>query len=134
MLAPAGFLVLLLLASVSVDSAIAYLGRRQLENAVASAANDAVTVAIPDGPSDGSLQKGDDARPDPARALQIANQAVMHSYSGGLTARDVTVAVDGQTVTVTATGSVNYIFAKAIPGVHHSATVKAQSVAIVRFR
>jgi Flp pilus assembly protein TadG len=134
MLAPAGFLVLLLLASVSVDSAIAYLGRRQLENAVAAAANDAVTVAIPDRAGDGSLQTGAEARPDTARAQQIANQEVLHPYSGGLTAQDVNAVVDGQTVTVTATGSVNYIFAKAIPGVHHAATVRARAVAVVRFR
>jgi hypothetical protein len=134
MLAPAGFLVLLLLASVSVDSAIAYLGRRQLENAVTAAANDAVTVAIPDGPGSGSLQAGDEARPDAVRAQQIANQEVLHSYSGGLTVDDVDVVAEGQTVTVTATGSVKYIFAKAVPGMHHSAKVKAQAVAIVRFR
>src|SRR4051794_17813956 len=86
MLAPAGFLVLLLLASVSVDSAIAFLGRRQLENAVTAAANDAATVAIPDGPAGATLQAGGDARPDSVHAEQVARQRVLHPYSGGLTA------------------------------------------------
>lgn len=130
MLAPAGFLVLLLLASVSVDSAIAYLGKRQLENAVAAAANDAATIAIPQD----QLQNAKDAKPDPGEAQQVVNQEVVHPYSGGLTVTDVQTQVDGQTVTVTATGTVNYIFAKAIPGVRRSATVKTQSVAVVRFR
>lgn len=133
-LAPAGFLVLLLLASISVDSAIAYLGRRQLENAVTAAANDAATVAIPKGEGRGSIQQGDQATPDSARAQQVANQAVLHGYSGGLTANDVSAEVDGQEVTVTASGTVDYIFAKAIPGVRHSTIVKAQATAVVRFR
>jgi hypothetical protein len=134
MLAPAGLLVLLLLASVSVDSAVAFLGKRQLENAVAGAANDAVTVAIPDGTGDGSLQTGNDARPDAARVRGIAEEAVLHPYSGGLTVHSVDTQVDGQTVTVTATGEVRYIFAKAIPGVRHRQVVRAQSTATVRFR
>jgi Flp pilus assembly protein TadG len=134
MLAPAGLLVLLVLASISVDSAIAFLGKRQLENAVAAAANDAATVAIPDGIAGPSLQKGDRAKPDAGRAQQIATQSVQHPYSGGLTVQSVEASVDGQVVTVTATGSVKYIFAKAIPGVRHSTTVKAESSAEVRFR
>jgi Flp pilus assembly protein TadG len=138
MLAPAGLLVLLLLASVSVDSAIAFLARRQLENAVAAAANDVATVAIPQadvaGDSDGSVQDGSLAKPDPQRARHIAAQSVMHPYSGGLTATDVAVELDGQDVTVTATGSVDYIFAKAIPGVRHSTTVRARATSTVQFR
>jgi Flp pilus assembly protein TadG len=138
MLAPAGFLVLILLASVSVDSAIAYLGRRQLENAVTAAANDAATVAIPTGDvtglADGSVQDGAGARPDVRQAQRIATQAVMHPYSGGLTATEVNASVDGQEVVVTATGTVSYIFAKAIPGMRHHSTVKAQASADVRFR
>jgi Flp pilus assembly protein TadG len=130
MLAPAGFLVLLLLASVSVDSAIAFLGKRQLENAVAAAANDAATIAIPQD----QLQNAADAKPDSVTAQRVVDQEVMHPYSGGLTVTDVQTEVDGQTITVTATGTVNYIFAKAIPGVRRSATVKTQSIAIVRFR
>lgn len=133
-LAPAGFLILLLLASISVDSAIAYSGRRQLENAVSAAANDAATAAILDGMGGATLQAGDEARPDALRAEQIANRSVMHSYSGGLKVRDVVVVVNGQTVMVRASGNVDYIFARAIPGVHHGAVVQAQAAAIVRFR
>lgn len=134
MLAPAGFLILLLLASISVDSAIAYMGKRQLENAVAAAANDAATVAIPNGLQDGSLQQGETARPNPDRARQLATESVLRGYSGGLSVQNVDVSLDGQTVTVAASGEVQYIFAKAIPGVKHSQKVRAQSAATVRFR
>lgn len=134
MLAPAGFLVLLLLASISVDSAIAFLGKRQLENAVAAAANDAATVAVPNGGGDGTLQAGDGARPEAAVAHALAAARVLHAYSGGLTATGLEVQVNGETVTVAATGEVEYIFAKAIPGVKHRQAVRAQAVSQLRFR
>ena len=134
MLAPAGFLVLLVLASVSVDSAVAFLGQRQLESAVTAAANDAATATIPEGNGPNSLQADDRARPNSGSAQQLAADSALRSYSGALTARSVDVTVDGPLVTVAATGDVEYIFAKAIPGMRHRQEVKAQAQAEVRFR
>ena len=45
-LVPAGFLVLIILAAIAVDSAVALLGQRQLGDALAAAANDAAGAAI----------------------------------------------------------------------------------------
>jgi uncharacterized membrane protein len=128
MLAPAGVLILLLLASISVDSALAYMGQRELQNTVAAAANDAATEAIKNSPN-GGLQSGTRAAPDAGVAQQVVNAEVMHAYSGGLTADGVQTDVDGAGVTVTAEGRVHYIFASAIPGAHHYANIKVQSTA-----
>lgn len=46
MLVPAGFLILVLLAVLSVDVAMSYLGRRELFDMAAAAANDAAVVGI----------------------------------------------------------------------------------------
>jgi uncharacterized membrane protein len=132
MLVPAGLLVLILLASISVDSALAYMGQRELQNETAAAANDAATEAIPNSPN-GGLQAGLQAHPDPAIAQQIAENTVLHPYSGGLTATDVQTTVAGDTVTVTAQGHVHYIFASAVPGAAHYANIKVQSAAQLQF-
>jgi Flp pilus assembly protein TadG len=133
MLAPAGLLILLLLASVSVDSALAFLARRQLENEVTAAANDAATLAIPRDSSASGLQAGDGARPDPAAVQDVANRKVSHPYSGGLTLSSVDTVVTGDTITVTATGSVRYIFRGVMPGARRAATVKATASAELRY-
>ena len=129
MLVPAGILILILLAAISADSAIAYMGQRQLQNEVAAAVNDAATQAV----SLDGLQMGEAAQPDAGRAERIANAKVMHDYSGGLTATNVQTRVEGNTVTVTAEGRVKYIFAAAFPGVRKYATVKVQSAAELQF-
>ena len=115
MLVPAGMLVLMMLASISVDAAVAFMGKRELQNEVAAVANDAATQSIPDKPADG-LQSGLSARPDPQMAQAIASYAMQHLYPGGMTVDSVTATVDGTTLTVTAHGSIPYIFAKAVPG------------------
>lgn len=46
LLMPAAVLVLLMLASLAIDSAIVFTGQRQLSDAAAAAANDAVTTGI----------------------------------------------------------------------------------------
>lgn len=46
MLMPAGVLVLLLLASLALDTAVVWLGQRELANAAAAAANDVAAIAI----------------------------------------------------------------------------------------
>ncbi|MGH9095498.1 MAG: hypothetical protein ACRDXE_10090, partial [Acidimicrobiales bacterium] len=48
MLVPAGFLVLMLLGAMAVDSGATYLGQRQLADALAGAANDAAGAALSD--------------------------------------------------------------------------------------
>lgn len=132
MLVPAGLLVLILLASISVDSALAYMGQRELQNETAAAANDAATEAIPNSPN-GGLQAGSQAHPDALVAQQIAEDKVLHPYAGGLTATNVKTTVAGNTVTVTAEGRVRYIFASAVPGASHYANIKVQSAAQLQF-
>lgn len=46
MLMPAAVFVLLVMGAIAVDSAIAFMAQRELENAVAAAANDAAVAAI----------------------------------------------------------------------------------------
>ena len=127
MLVPAGILILILLAAISADSAIAYMGQRQLQNEVAAAVNNAATEAV----SPDALQMGQAARPDAARAERIANATVMHDYSGGLTATNVQTTVEGNTVTVTAEGQVRYIFRGRFPRSpqvrHHKSAISSST-------
>jgi len=79
MLVPAGFLVLLILASIAIDSASAYLARTQLQAALSGAANDALAAGL----DRTSFYGGGSIRLEPALAAEAACQALMASDSSG---------------------------------------------------
>lgn len=130
MLLPAAVLVVLVLAAIAVDLAAVRLGRRELVHAAASAANDAVTAGL----DEDRLRRGDGYVLDGRRVEQV----VLASLAAQQVLDDLTappaVAVDGTTVTVTLTGRVEHVFAKALPGAPDHTPVRARASASASLR
>ncbi|HET9076318.1 MAG TPA: hypothetical protein VFN68_05260 [Acidimicrobiales bacterium] len=114
-LVPAGFLVLVLLAALAVDSAVAYLGRQQLHDALSAAANDAVTAGL----NDASFYRAGSLALDPAAAARTVCAAVAAQGDGTLHGITVSMAVEGDTIRLIGAATVDAVFGTAIPGFGH---------------
>ncbi len=127
-LVPAAVLVLLILAALAIDSAVTFLGQRQLASVCFDAANDAATLAID--PRAGPGPNG--ARPvaDPGVAQTFGDAAVgrlNHRYIQG---PHCYASVDPQgAVHMHGVADVRLVFAPALPGRRLSTHVDAQVVA-----
>jgi Flp pilus assembly protein TadG len=131
MLFPAGVLVLLILAAITVDSSIAFLGERALADATASAANDAAIEGL----SNRSFYEGGQVELNPADSKRIAEARVRDLIDPGrYHGLRVTVEVSPPycRVIVTAEADVDYIFAKAVPGASDEIHVQSTSSATPR--
>ncbi len=136
LLFPAALLIMVALAAVTVDSAIAFLAQRELVNATAAAANDAATEAI----SDRSFYQGNRVELSAsgvedvavARVRAVIDQARHHDLSIEAHAVPPRVAGCSWTVTVRASSRVDQMFGKAMPGSSGQVAVHAQSVASPR--
>lgn len=129
LLMPAGILVVVLLGSIAVDFAIAFLGEREVASLATSAANDAATAAV----DEAHLRATGEFRIDPTRAERVVAATIAASSSEvDLDAPVVEVVdVNGEpAVRVRLTGRVDYIFARAIPGAPDGADVGASAVAV----
>lgn len=128
-LIPALVLVLFVLGVISVDSAVDYLGHRELQDFTASAADQAAAAAL----NRGAFYLGEGTlaiRQDEADA--IVEQARQTQTGGGLTiiGAHARLSDSGRTITVYATGVVQDVFAPAVGGrrsliiaAHSSATL-----------
>jgi hypothetical protein len=132
MLMPAGVLVVLVLAAIAVDAAVAFLGERELSAATAAAANDAAVAALD--PS--AFHRCGALRIDEQTAAGIARQTLAARGSDAVSTNNVAVSVDNSAVpprvTVTASGAVPLIFSPAVPGGRSMAAVSARSVAVAQ--
>lgn len=136
MLFPAAFLIMIALAAMTVDNAVAFLARRELVNATAAAANDAATQAI----SDTSFYTGNrvELSPSGVQAVAVARiyAIVDRSRHHGLVVQAEAVppvrAGCAWSVRVTASSRVDEIFGKALPGSSGQVAVKAQATASPR--
>ena len=136
LLFPAGLLIMVALAAMTVDSAIAFMAQRQLMNATAAAANDAATEAL----SDRAFYEGNRLELTPAaveavavdRVLSLVDQARHHGLS--VSAQAIPPAGPGcaWTVRVSASSRVDELFGKAMPGSSGEVAVHAQSTASPR--
>ena len=136
LLFPAALLIMLALAAVTVDSAIAFMAQRQLVNATAAAANDAATQAL----SDRAFYEGDRIELTQSavesvavdRVFQLVDPARHH----GLTVTAQASAPAGVgcswTVRVSASSRVDELFGRAMPGSSGQVAVHAQSTASPR--
>ena len=129
LLMPAGVLVVLILGALAVDSAVLFLGERELADLTAAAANDAATAAL-DAESFydcGSLQL------DEMRAREVVRAVVGARSSDAVEVSGVSVAVSNDVarpeVTVAAQGTVQLVFTPAIPGAARTRVVSARSTA-----
>jgi hypothetical protein len=125
-LVPALVLVLLVLGAIAVDSSIAFMGRRQLADFTASAADRAAASAL-DKPA---FYGAGTVRIDPAIAARVVADAESVARRDGLDVSGVTVTVapSGQSVTVTASAVVRTVFGASVGG-RSSFTVRATTTA-----
>lgn len=110
-LVPAGFLVLMLLAAIAVDSAVAYQAQSGLHDALSAAANDAVSAGLDDQAfyGSGSLVL------DPAAVASTVCQAVAAQDPSSLHGLQLAVAVSGTSVRVEGTAVVDAVFGGFVP-------------------
>jgi hypothetical protein len=130
-LMPAAVLVLLVLAAIALDAAVVFLGEREVADAAAAAANDAVGA----GYDDQSYYKEGELCLSPARVQRIA-EASVHARADNMSVEKVTaergISESGlPQVTVLVEGMVELIFAPAIPGAASTKGVDAAATAVL---
>jgi hypothetical protein len=124
---PAAILIVVILGAMAVDSAITFVGQRELNAFTTSAADDVAARAIAPGPfyEDGRITI--DAR----QAQDLV--AVLASRPGsGLRNVHFSVDVDGPTVTVRATAVIASLFSVGVPGMPTTRAVQSSSTATAR--
>lgn len=124
MLMPAAVLVVVILGGIALDSAVVFAAQRELVNGAQAAANDAVTYGI----DVGAFRSGKGYVYDAGRVDDAVDRALA---ARGITAHHRWYR-DGDRVVVELDESVSYVFAKAVPGVDHSTTVRARADAVLR--
>ena len=136
LLFPAALLIMLALAAVTVDSAIAFMAQRQLVNATAAAANDAATRALSDRAfyQDDRIELTQSAVESVAvdRVFQLVDPARHHGLTVTAEASAPAAAGCSWTVRVSASSRVDELFGKAMPGSRGQVAVHAQSTASPR--
>ena len=125
-LVPAGLLVLIILAALAVDSAVAYLGQQQLHDALSAAANDAVTRGLNQGSFYGEGVVGLDS----ATVGQAICLSVLAQDDTGLHHLHLWMSVDAQSIHVEGTAVVDAVFGRAVPG-FGTRTVRSSADAVV---
>jgi Flp pilus assembly protein TadG len=126
MLMPAGALVVLLLGAIAFDLSLVFLRQRQASSLAADVANDLASVAL-DVPT---FRESGAFVLDPARADAVGRSLLDASdLADEVTSATITVSA-ADTVTVRVTVSVDYVFAKAIPGAADGTTVTASATAV----
>lgn len=127
MLMPAAVLVMIVLASIAIDTAIVWAGQRELANRAAAAANDIAAMAI----DDESFYGRGEVRLDEATARDVV--AAYAEADAPLRSIVVeAVVVDERDVRVQLSGTVRGIFAPALPGARRDRTVRASATAAAR--
>ena len=121
-----GFLVVLLLTGICVDSAVVFLGQREIANAANAAANDAVSGID----LDAYYGTGDYLV---AERLSTVLAETSWKYTTHGQVRNVTVSppliIGPTTVEVRISGDVALVFARAFPFIPSTVKVRARSVA-----
>ncbi|HUR22350.1 MAG TPA: hypothetical protein VMZ73_00615 [Acidimicrobiales bacterium] len=135
LLVPAGVLVLVILGAIAVDSAIAFLGQRELSDLAAAVANDAATSALSDehfyrgGGDAGGEHDAGDIEIDPLAARRLAQIAIERRAPSGLRNILVETQTVGSHVCVRLRGDVDHVFARAVPGAARKTTVEGRATA-----
>lgn len=130
MLMPAAVLVLVALAGITVDSAIAFLGEREVSNAAHAAANDVAGLV-----DEAHFRVTGEVRIRCEDAPEVAAASFAARQPAWLRAGRVeVVACGGNQVAVAAAGEVDYLFSKAVPGGPDGARVTATATATAEIR
>jgi hypothetical protein len=124
MLVPAGFLILVTLAALAVDSAATYLAQQQLHDSLVAAANDAVTAGL----SNQSFYSRGSVSIDPSTAGRVVCLTVAAQSDSNLHGLRLWMAVNGTAIRLRGAATVDAVFGRAIPGFgqrHVNADVQA---------
>ena len=124
MLVPAGFLILVTLAALAVDSANDYLAQQQLHDSLAAAANDAVTAGL----SNQTFYSAGAVSIDSGAAGRVVCLTVAAQSDQELRGLQLRMAVNHTAVRLQGTATVDAVFGRAIPGFgrrHVTAEVQA---------
>ncbi len=112
MLWPAAVLIVLLLASIAFDFSVILLGRRELLWAADAAANDAATFGI----DQAHFRASNEIRFEPTRLEEAVTRSLRARDLRFELAGAPDIDVEGDTVRVTLSAQVPYLFADAFPG------------------
>lgn len=123
-LVPVGFLVLILLGVLAVDSAVAFLGQRQLADATAGAANDAATAAL----GNAAFYGSGTLVIDPSEAATVVCRSFAAQGDSDLHRVTLSIAVTGRVIRVRAHAQIDAVFGRVLPGLGHRA-VSAEATA-----
>jgi hypothetical protein len=121
MLMPAAVLIVLVLASLSVDLSLVHLGRREVLAAAEAAANDAVTAGV----SEEAYRAGRGYELDARRVEGVVRASLRARGLDGQLAAPPTIDIAGTTVSVRLVMRVDYVFARALPGAKDHTEVAA---------
>lgn len=121
---PAAMLVVLVLASITVDFGLVQVRQRELWAIADGAANDAASFGSPPA----ALRQGE-VRIDAGRAREAALAAVAGADEPDIRLVDVAVSADGQSVTVTLEREVRLVIGAGLPGAPPAHTVRARATA-----
>jgi Flp pilus assembly protein TadG len=124
LLMPACVLIMLVLASITVDMALVHLRQRQAFDVAAAAANDAVTAGV----DTGALRSGTFVV-QPAAARRVVARSVAASELAPHLVGPPRVTVDGDRVEVRLTLRADYLFTGVMPGTPDATTVSASASA-----
>lgn len=126
MLVPVGFLILIILAAITVDFSVAFLGAREVSDEANAIANNVAAKAV----DVEAFRKDGTVTIDCARAADLAQSELTAQRPAWLGDPEApAVSCDGDRVTVTVKGTVQYIFSKALPGAPHSVNVEGSGSA-----
>lgn len=132
MLFPVAVLIVVVLAAITVDAAVAFLGQREVANSVSGAANDAATIGV----GNRAFYRAGAIELDPGTVDRLARERVRAALDPDRfhdLRVSVTVVQSGggcpPTVRVHASATVAYVFARALPGAPARAAVEATAVA-----
>ena len=125
LLVPAGFLVVLILASIAVDMALVDLRQRQAVDVASGAANDVVTAVA----DESRLRGGSGLGLDQSAAEAAVERIVAASDLAPDVVGSPVVRVTDDSVEVELTVEADFIFAGAVPGAPDDATVTARASA-----
>lgn len=125
MLVPAGVLVVLVLAALTVDLSLVHLARREVVAGAEAAANDAVTAGL----DEAAFRAGRGYRLDHTRVGAVVQAALAGRGLLDRLERPPRIEISGTTVSVSVTLRVDYVFARALPGATNSTVVSATGTA-----
>ena len=130
MLMPAAVMIVIVLGSIAQDFAVVFLGEREAASLATAAANDAAAAAV----DEQGYRSSGEFRIDEQRARRgPGGDALLVLRAPSVEADIDVVTVGGEpAVVVTVRGTVDYVFARAIPGAPDGTQVEASATAVAR--